>query len=75
MRLRHKTTGEMVDAYVCLDADYPLILTSGMQYRITNGAEKDWELQRATRGEVNELHEVGFNMLAGDFAESKRFPD
>lgn len=71
MRLRHKTTGEMVDAYVCLDADYPLLLTSGMRYRITNGAEHDWEVQRATRGEMSELHQVGFEKLAGDFQDDE----
>lgn len=71
MRLRHKTTGEMVDAFVCLDADYPLILTSGMQYRITMVAEDDWEVQRATSAEVSELHTVGFDKLASDVAPTR----
>jgi hypothetical protein len=70
MRLRHKTTGELVDAYVCLEADYPLILTSGMQYRITTGAESNWEVQRATRSEVSELHTKGFEKLAAGFEET-----
>jgi hypothetical protein len=70
MRLRHKATGEMVDAHVCRDADYPLILTLGLQYRIVQEAEHNWELQRATTGEVSELHELGFEKLANDFEES-----
>jgi hypothetical protein len=75
MRLKHKTTGEMVDAYVCFDADYPLILTSGMQYRITAGAENDWEVKRATRIEVSELYTNGFEKLAAGFERNRGFAE